>query len=47
MDGKWRTLAKIGGRSEGRAEHPSRKGGIQQRTIRKFSVMFDSIRFTV
>jgi len=47
MDGKWRTLARSAIEAgEGRCILPA-KMGIHQRIIRKFSVMFDSIRFTV
>jgi hypothetical protein len=47
MDGKRRTLARLAVEAgEGRSILPA-KMGIHQRIIRKFSVMFDSIRFTV
>jgi hypothetical protein len=47
MDGKRRTLAISAVEAgEGRSILPA-KMGIQDRTIRKFSVMFDSIGFTV
>jgi predicted alpha/beta hydrolase len=47
MDGKRRTLAISAVEAgEGRSILPA-KMGVQQRTIRKFSVMFDSIGFTV